>query len=152
MPRLSSNTPTASDGDIRLFQRPNSRVWQCTFNVGGRWVRKTTKCKKLKDAKKAAKKLYAKYLARDEDGLPVVGARFGAIARAVMADMDKQLSAGAGKASFRDYKIVLERYLIPYFGNMSVSSIDYNTLKQFDAWREQTMARLPSASTISTHN
>lgn len=152
MPRLNSNTPTASDGDIRLFQRPNSRVWQCTYKVGSRWVRKSTKCRKLKDAKQAAKRLHAKHLALEDAGLPVVSARFGAVARHVIADMDKQLDAGAGIASFRDYKIVLERYFIPYFGNMSVSSIDYNTLKTFDAWREQKLGRAPSASTLSTHN
>jgi hypothetical protein len=115
MPILNSNTPTASDGDIRLFQRPNSRVWQCTFKVGSCWVRKSTKCKKLKDAKQAAKKLFRKYENLADAGLPVVGAHFGSVARAVIADMDKQLAAGSGKVSFRDYKIVLERYFIPYF-------------------------------------
>ncbi|MGD1886119.1 MAG: tyrosine-type recombinase/integrase [Cohaesibacteraceae bacterium] len=84
--------------------------------------------------------------------MPVVGARFGSIARHVMADMDAKLAAGAGKVSFRDYKIVLERYFIPYFGNTLVSSIDYKVPKKFDAWREQKIGRAPSASTLSTHN
>jgi integrase len=35
---------------------------------------------------------------------------------------------------------------------MLVSSIDYNALKKFDAWREQKIGRAPSSSTLSTHN
>lgn len=152
MPRLNPNTPTGNDGDIRFFYRPNSRFIQCTFKVGSAWLERTTKCTKQLDAKRAAKKLQAKYLALDDAGLPVVSARFGAVARAVIKDMDRQLAAGAGKVSFRDYKIVLERYFIPYFGAKKVSSIDYHALKKFDAWREQKIGRASSASTLSTHN
>ena len=54
MPKLAPNTQTVLDGEVRLFRRPRSRAWQATFKMGGRWVRVTTKCKLLADAKKVS--------------------------------------------------------------------------------------------------
>jgi hypothetical protein len=48
--------------------------------------------------------------------------------------------------------IVLEKYLIPFFGKMHVTNITYETLQKFSRWREQQMGREPKASTLNTHN
>ena len=58
MPKLSSETVTLLDGDIRVFKRPRSRAWQATFKMDGTWVRVSTKCKQLAEAKGAARELY----------------------------------------------------------------------------------------------
>lgn len=152
MPKLAPNTQTVLDGDVRLFRRPNSRAWQATFKMGGRWVRITTQCKLLADAKKRARELYYEYQAREKNGLPIISKRFADVARVVIADMDKQLQAGAGKKSFRDYKIVLEKYLVPYFGDKFITSITYEELQKFAKWRTEKMGREPKASTLNTHN
>ncbi|GAB5510407.1 MAG: hypothetical protein Rhims3KO_18080 [Hyphomicrobiales bacterium] len=152
MPKLSANTITLIDGDVRLYRRPNSRAWQASFKIDGRWVRITTHCKRLAEAKERAKELYVEYRIRQKSGLPVISKRFAAVAAYCIADMDKLLVAGAGKVSFRDYKIVLERYLIPYFGDMFVSSITYAELQGFAKWRVNKLGREPSASTLNTHN
>ena len=57
MPKLSSETVTLLDGDIRVFKRPRSRAWQATFKMDGTWVRVSTKCKQLSEAKEAAREL-----------------------------------------------------------------------------------------------
>ena len=51
MPKLSSETVTLLDGDIRVFKRARSRAWQATFKMDGTWVRVSTKCKQLAEAK-----------------------------------------------------------------------------------------------------
>jgi hypothetical protein len=61
MPKLSSETVTLLDGDIRVFKRARSRAWQATFKMDGRWVRVSTKCKQLAEAKEAARELYIEY-------------------------------------------------------------------------------------------
>ena len=122
MAKLDPTTPTVLDGDVRLFKRPNSKAWQATFKIDGRWVRVTTKCRQLSEAKTKARELYLEYKVRQKNGLPVVSKRFADVAAVCIAEMDKQLEASAGKKSFRDYKIVLERYLIPYFGVSDVSA------------------------------
>lgn len=97
MPKLNSNTPTVLDGDVRLFKRDRSRVWQATFKIDGRWVRISTKCKQLDYAKKAARELYMENRVRQKNGLPVISKRFSDVAAITIAEMDKQLKAGAGK-------------------------------------------------------
>lgn len=152
MPKLSPQAVTVLDGDVRLVKRKNSRAWQAAFKVDGRWVRVTTKCRQLDDAKKRAREIYVEYQVRLKNGLPVLSKRFADVARLVIADMEKQLEAGVGKASWRDYKIVLERYFIPYFGDKFVTSIKYEDLQQFAKWREEKMGHAPKASTLNTHN
>ena len=57
MPKLSSETVTPFDRDIRVIKRPRSRAWQATFKMDGTWVRVSTKCEQLSDAKEAAREL-----------------------------------------------------------------------------------------------
>jgi integrase len=152
MPKLSTDTVTVLDGDVRVLRRRNSRAWQAAFKIDGRWVRVSTKCRQLDDAKRRARELYVEYQVRQKNGLPVVSKRFVDVARLVIAEMDRQLAAGVGKASWRDYKIVLERYFIPYFGDRFVTSITYEELQQFAQWREHKMGHAPKASTLNTHN
>ena len=72
MPKLSSETVTLLDGDIRVFKRPRSRAWQATFKMDGTWVRVSTKRKQLSEAKEAARELYIEYKIRQKNGLPVI--------------------------------------------------------------------------------
>ena len=143
---------TLLDGDIRVFKRPRSRAWQATFKMDGTWVCVSTKCKQLAEAKEAAHELYLEYRIRQKHGLPVISKRFADVATYCISDMQKQLDAGLGKKSYRDYVIVLNRYLIPYFGDKFVTSIDYEELQRFAKWRADKMRREPMASTLNTHN
>ena len=152
MPKLSSETVTLLDGDIRVFKRPRSRVWQAIFKMDGTWVRVSTKCGQLSDAKEAARKLYIEYKIRQNNELPLISKRFANVAAHCVADMQKQLNAGLGKKSYWDYIIVLNRYLILYFGNKFVTSIDYEELQRFAKCRADKMGREPMASTLNTHN
>lgn len=61
MVKLSEDTVTLLDGDVRLTRRKNSAAWQAAFKIGDRWVRTTTKCRQLADAKEAAKNIYMEY-------------------------------------------------------------------------------------------
>jgi hypothetical protein len=99
-----------------------------------------------------ARELYIEYKIRQKNGLPVISKRFADVAAYCISDMQKQLDAGLGKKSYRDYIIVLNRYLIPYFGDKFVTSIDYELLQRFAKWRADKMGREPMASTLNTHN
>ncbi len=82
--------------------RPGPRVAEATN------LRQAAHAERL--PKKRARELYYEYQAREKNGLPIISKRFADVARVVIADMDRQLEAGAGKKSFHDYKIVLEKY------------------------------------------
>gem|GEM_PF-40361 len=152
MPRLGADTVTVLDGDVRLYRRANSRAWQAAFKLDGRWVRVSTNCKQLSAARERARELFVEYRVRQKNGLPVISKRFADVAQVAVAEMQQQLAAGTGKSVYRDYITVLERYLIPYFGDRFVTSIAYEDLRQFALWREQKLGREPRASTLNTHN
>ena len=152
MPRLSPDTVTVLDGDVRLYRRANSRAWQASFKLDGRWVRVSTNCKQLSEARERAREIFVEYRVRQKNGLPVVSKRFGDVASVAIAEMQKQLDAGSGKSVYRDYITVLGKYLIPYFGDRFVTSIGYEELRGFAKWREDQLGREPRASTLNTHN
>ena len=55
------------------------------------------------------------------------------------------------KKVYRDYVIVLEEYLIPFFRKMHFTSITFETLQKFVRWRKQQKGKEPKASTLNTH-
>jgi len=152
LPQLSPKTITLLDGEIRLFRRAHSQAFQAAFKIGDRWVRKSTGTKDLGKAKKRAVDLLYEYRARHKTGMPIVTKRFSDVAAYCVAEMDRLTAEGAGKRSFRDYKIVIDQYLVPYFGSRSIANVKQTDLEDFAIWRAKLLGRDPSASTLSTHN
>ena len=152
VPKLNPNTPTLMDGEVRLFKRKHSKVWQIAFTLDGRQVRVSSKKRILNDAVAAAREIYLDYRFRQKNGLPVISKRFADVAALCRATMKQQLDNGVGKKSFRDYIIVIDKYLVPFFGDIFVTSIDYEMLQKFARWREAKMGREPRSSTLNTHN
>ena len=64
----------------------------------------------------------------------MISKRFADVAAYCVADMQKQLDTGLGKKSYCDYIIFLNHYLIPYFSDKFVTSIDYEELQRFAKW------------------
>jgi hypothetical protein len=152
MPVLSEDSVLVMDGAVKLYRRERSRKWQAAFQIDGQYIRISTGKSDLDEAKQAASDSYLEYKFRQKNGVPVVSKRFSDVAKLCITEMYKQLESGVGKRVYRDYVIVLEKYLIPFFGKMHVTSITYETLQKFARWREQQMGREPKASTLNTHN
>jgi hypothetical protein len=76
------------------------------------------------------------YKIRQKNGAPVVSKRFLDVAKLCISEMNKQLESGVGKKACRDCVIVLEKYPIPFFGKMHVTSITFEILQKFVRWRE----------------
>jgi integrase len=84
--------------------------------------------------------------------VPVVSKKFGALAKKVADDLEKELEGGGGKSAYYSYVTAIRKYLIPFFKNYNINSINYEALKEFDAWRVKEMGKKPRASTITNHN
>ena len=80
---------------------------------------------------KAASGTYFEYKFRQKNGVQFLFKRFSDVAKLCIAEMNKQLESGVGKKVYRDYVIVLEKYLIPYIGKMHVTSITVGQLTQY---------------------
>ena len=159
MPQKAATTHVLMSNELVLYQREHSNVWQCRYKVDGVWQRATTKLRDLGKAKVQAKELMMEAEIRRRSNLPFITRKFRHVAKLAIDRMEQDALAGRGKVSFADYIRVTSDFLIPFFGNYSITSIDYALLDEFDIWRTENMRRLPDGtqrtptrSTLLTHN
>lgn len=152
MAKLGPDTHVLLDGEVKVYKRPNSKRWQATFQIEGHWVRISTGKRDLEEAKTAAREQYLDYKFRAKHDLPVVTKRFEDVARLAIADMQRQLDAGAGRKVYKDYIKAINKYFIPFFGKTFITNIDHEKILAFNAWRVAQIGREPKASTLNTHN
>ena len=81
-----------------------------------------------------------------------ISRRFSDVARLTIKHLDDEVEAGVGKAVNRDYKQVINRYLIPALGKYQINHIDHKALIELDAFRNKLLDRQPNRSTLNTHN
>ncbi|MDH5304793.1 MAG: tyrosine-type recombinase/integrase [Gammaproteobacteria bacterium] len=152
MPELSPSSVQLLNGKIVLTKRSRSPFWQARFRVGRRWIRTSTKNEQLDEAQATAIELHAEAKLKEKLNLPITTRKFKSVAGAVKENLQAAIDANEGKRVFRDYIQAIDNYLIPFFGNHNVDTVDYGLLKSFDLYREQKLKRKPALSTISTHS
>lgn len=96
MAKLSENTVVISDGDIKLYKRRNSSVWQAKFKIDNRWVRISTERRKLDEAKVQAKEQIVEFKIKQRHQIPVVTKTFGSVAKLAISEMQNELQRGGG--------------------------------------------------------
>ena len=142
MPVLREDSVLIMDGAVKIYRRERSRKWQAAFQIDDQYIRISTGNSDLDEAKQAASDSYLKYKFRQKNGVPIVSKRFSDVAKLCITEMNKQLESGVGKKVYRDYVIVLEKYLIPLFRKMHITSITFETLQKFIRWRKQQKGRI----------
>jgi integrase len=140
------------DGDVVLYRRENSGKWQARYKLKNKWHRISTKERSLDFASKMACEAFDRARFLDDEDIVITSKKFGAVAKAVAESLKAQLDGGKGKVVFQTYITVINKYLIPFFKNYNINSIDYEALVKFDEWREEQMEKKPRASTITNHN
>ena len=132
-------THVMMEGELVVYQRERSTIWQCRYKVGNVWQRASTKQHDLKKAKAAARDLQLTAEIRKRDNLPVVTRKFRHVAELAKKRMADDTKAGRGKSAYADYAVLIDKYLIPFFGNYSITSITHILVQQFGAWRDEKM-------------
>ena len=140
------------DGDVVLYRRENSGKWQARYKLKNKWHRISTKERSLDFASKMACEAFDRARFLDDEDIVITSKKFGAVAKAVAESLQAQLDGGKGKVVYQTYITVINKYLIPFFKNYNINSIDYEALVKFDEWREEQMEKQPRASTITNHN
>jgi len=136
-----------------VYQRDRSTAWQCRYKVDCQWHRASTNTYDLEEAKATAQTKMIQALLRKEMNLPVVSRKFRDVAKLVVARFNNDMKyLGRGSASFKEYIQIIDKYLIPFFGNYNIENIDYDLLESFDEWRINRMTKVPARSTILNHN
>ncbi|SHK49107.1 Phage integrase family protein [Shimia gijangensis] len=138
---------------VRLDKRERSSKWQARVKLAdGSWHRFSTKTEDQDKAAAVAMKFF--YTAEDrlKNKLPQSTRKFRRVAVFARDRMQSELDAGGGNIVFKDYITAIDKYLIPYFGNYDVASINTKSLIEFGKWRTQELGRKAHHSTINTHN
>ena len=138
---------------LTLYRRANSKRWQARLLLeNGDWHRFSTKTTDLDAAKDFALKQFYTADFRKNNNLPESTRKVRRVAMFTRNRMQEELDAGGGKVAFVDYISAIDRYLIPFFGNMDIAAITVNDLKDFDKFRTKKMGRKASHSTVNMHN
>ena len=139
--RLTDIVPTAAqgdlvllrDGEVALYKRSRSRVWQCRYKLfTGQWVRVSTRKTAYEHAVRVATDLYDEARYRERLGLAPVQKGFADIARTTVEELRRDLSAGTGKKIFVDYISIIERYFVPFFGERHLHNIKHEHIAELE--------------------
>ena len=152
MPPRSATTHVIAHHRLIVYRRSRSSIWQCRYKIGNTWQRGTTKETDLALAKERAWTLMREAEFRLQHNLPAISRRFKDVAALAVKRMETELANQQGKVIYTDYLQVIRDYLVPFFGKHHVDKIKYDLLEQYEQWRTQKMGRVPSKSTVHTHN
>ena len=146
------DTLTILNGAIRLLKRSNSHQWQCRFKLdSGLWHQASTGSDQVAEATTRAISIYESVRAKISNDLLVKNKNFKSLALEEMNYLSRQVVGTKGLHTYKDYKFVADRYLIPFFGRYQIKEITQELIKEFESWRKSEMGCDPKASTRRHH-
>jgi integrase len=139
-------------GKLRLFQRPNSPYWQCYAYVGGRPWRESTKEEGLDQAKDFAEDWYLRLKGKDRAGELKGGKTFGFVAKQFIREYRILTEGERSPEWVETIELKLNKYLIPYFGPMTVSEVTPGKVQEYRIHRAQNgyRGKPPTRSTMES--
>jgi len=135
-----------------IYKRERSAIWQCRFNVDGRWQRTSTGERDLTKATAKAHDLLVEANTLKKLNVAPITRRFKDIANAVVKKLKAEIASRNGKAIYKDYITAIEKYFIPALGKYAVNNIDYKALEVLNNARIKKMQKQPTRSTLLNHN
>jgi integrase len=133
---IAPKTLSLLEGELTLFQRPNSANWQCRFKLAnGQWRAASTATDDLDRAQTQAVAIYETVKAKVGSGLSPTSKTFKQVARDEIANMAQAMANKTGKRTYRDYMFAINKYLIPFFGKYEIGSITRELIADFESWR-----------------
>jgi integrase len=152
MPEKLENTFQLLPKKLIVYRRAHSAAWQCRYKIGNRWFAASTKESDLKVAKERAQRLLIEAEVRSASDIPVVTKKFRDVAKLAIQTMDTEETRGKVPVSYKDYRRIINDYLIDFFGNISISNIDVTAMEKYRAWLGDKLGRVPAYSSMRTHN
>ena len=143
------------DGNVVLYKRANSQVWQVRIKVGSGekgWKRLSTGESDSNAAERFASDKFHEFRVMAKLGLSPDSKTFKHCALVAEKEMRNALSVGKGKIIYEDYIRTLHKYLIPFFGQYIIDTIDYSKIEEFNTFRLERLGRPPARSTVNNHN
>jgi integrase len=143
---------TLLDGKLIIYKRSQSQQWQCRFKLSNcKWHSASCATSDLEAAKQQAIVLYETVTLKVDAGLAIHVKTFGHIAREEIARLARIATTRQGERKYKDYLFILEKYLIPFFGNYRIAEITDEVVAEFSAWRLAVMGKEAKAMTKKHH-
>jgi len=140
------------DGDVVLYKRERSSVWQMRYKLYDKaWRRVSTKHRNLDYAVKVASDIYDEARFRERLGISHSTKKFGVIAKVCLQDLENEIAAGIKPLTNRDYIRAINKYLNPFFQNYLLENIDVEVMRKYEMWRNDLMGKAPLTSTLANH-
>ena len=140
------------DGDVVLYKRERSSVWQMRYKLyDRRWRRVSTKHRNLDYAVKVAGDIYDEARFRERLGITQSNKKFSVIAKVCLQDLETEISAGIKPLTNKDYVRSINKYLLPFFQNYYLENIDIDVMRKYELWRNELMGKVPLTSTLANH-
>ena len=152
MREKSENTHILIERQLRIYKRERSAVWQCAFNVDGRWQRTSTNERELAKAKKTAHDILVKANVKKELNIAPITRKLKDVANVVLKQLEKETKSSTAKPIFKDYIAILKNYIIPILGKYNVNNISREALDEYETKLAKKMRKPATYSTQLTHN
>jgi integrase len=143
---------TLLDGKLTVYMRSQSQQWQCRFKLSnGKWHSASCATTDLEAAKQQAIVLYETIKLKVDAELAIHVKTFGQIAREEITRLARIATTRQAERKYKDYLFILEKYLIPFFGNYKIADITDKVVAEFSAWRSAVMGKEAKAMTKKHH-
>ncbi len=152
MREKNENTLILIERQLRIYKRERSAVWQCAFNVDGRWQRTSTNERELAKAKKTAHDILVKANVKKELNIAPITRKLKDVANVILKQLEKETKSSTAKPIFKDYIAILKNYIIPILGKYNVNNIGREALDEYETKLAKKMRKPATFSTQQTHN
>ena len=150
LPTATPQTLYLRDGELAIYRRPRSLLYQCRFKLpDGRWLRQSTGKASVEQAVAAACDMYDEARYRLKLGLAHRTHSFAHIAQLCAASLRQQIDIRGKKTALNDYLSIIERYFVPYFGERQLEELTHADVREFEVWRDRQLTRRPKTSTLN---
>ena len=126
------NSINVTEGVAVIYKRERSKIWQVRVKLADKcWHRFSTGERNQREAMKVAVKLYYDKEFRRENKLPQSSRKFGAVADAVVRELQESIDSGTGKSVYTSYITAINKYLKPFFKSYN---LDWHSPKSLDSF------------------
>jgi len=137
-------------GKVHLYQRPNSKYWQCASFLKGKNWRASTKETSLAQAKDFAEDWYLELRGKARQGILKVEKTFKEATIQFWKEFPIITQGQRSEVYVAGHRLRLDNYLIPFFGDKGLSEVTAGEIQNYRIWRQNNSikGKPPARSTM----
>jgi integrase len=136
---------------VRVYQRANSSLWQCSTYLEGKEWRVSTKTDSLAQAKEFAEDWYLELRGKSRAGLLKQERTFADAAKQFVTEYVALTNGERNPKYVKDHEARLDNHLVPYFGKTGLSAVTAGMVQQYRVMRakpHEETGKVPTRSTL----